>query len=77
MANFCLRLATVEAVVSFYALIHVPLADQLALFPRIRAWRGLAGISWPLPEPSGGQASSPISAPACSGSMPAPPSYRC
>ena len=38
MANCCLQLATVEAVVSFYALIHVPLADQRALFPRIRAW---------------------------------------
>ena len=23
---------------SFYALIHVPLADQQALFPRIRSW---------------------------------------
>ena len=43
MANFCLRLATVEAVVSFYALIHVPLADQRALFPRIRAWLRLGG----------------------------------
>jgi hypothetical protein len=25
-------------VVAFYALIHVPLADQQALFPRIRGW---------------------------------------
>ena len=24
--------------VSFYALIHVPLADQQALFPRVRKW---------------------------------------
>jgi cyclopropane fatty-acyl-phospholipid synthase-like methyltransferase len=38
MARFCLRPATVEAVVSFYALIHVPVADQRALFPRIRDW---------------------------------------
>jgi hypothetical protein len=33
-----LRPASVDAVVSFYALIHVPLADQQALFPRIRGW---------------------------------------
>jgi SAM-dependent methyltransferase len=30
--------ASLDAVVSFYALIHVPLADQRALFPRIRRW---------------------------------------
>ncbi len=30
--------ATVDAVVSFYALIHVPLADQQALLPRIGSW---------------------------------------
>ncbi len=30
--------ASVDAVVSFYALIHVPLADQQPLFPRIRGW---------------------------------------
>ena len=30
--------ASVDAVVSFYALIHVPLADQQPLFPRIRSW---------------------------------------
>ena len=30
--------AAFEAVVSFYALIHVPLPDQQALFPRIRSW---------------------------------------
>jgi cyclopropane fatty-acyl-phospholipid synthase-like methyltransferase len=33
-----LRQASVDAVVSFYALIHVPLDDQRALFPRIRSW---------------------------------------
>lgn len=38
MAMFCLGPATVEALVSFYALIHVPVADQRALFPRIRDW---------------------------------------
>lgn len=27
-----------DAVVSFYALIHVPLSDQEDLFPRIRRW---------------------------------------
>jgi SAM-dependent methyltransferase len=38
MTAFGLRPASVDAVVSFYALIHVPLADQQALFPRVRAW---------------------------------------
>jgi Methyltransferase domain len=33
-----LRPSSLDAVVSFYALIHVPLADQRALFPRIRGW---------------------------------------
>jgi SAM-dependent methyltransferase len=30
--------ASLDAVVSFYALIHLPLGDQKALFPRIRKW---------------------------------------
>ena len=30
--------ASLDAVVAFYALIHLPLADQRALFPRIRTW---------------------------------------
>jgi SAM-dependent methyltransferase len=38
MTAFSLRPASVDAVVSFYALIHVPLADQQALFPRVRGW---------------------------------------
>jgi SAM-dependent methyltransferase len=38
MTALALRPASVDAVVSFYALIHVPLADQRALFPRIRGW---------------------------------------
>jgi len=38
MTAFSLRPASVDAVVSFYALIHVPLADQQALLPRVRAW---------------------------------------
>jgi cyclopropane fatty-acyl-phospholipid synthase-like methyltransferase len=33
-----LRAASLDAVVSFYALIHVPLADQQTLFPRLRGW---------------------------------------
>jgi cyclopropane fatty-acyl-phospholipid synthase-like methyltransferase len=33
-----LQHGSVDAVVSFYALIHVPLEDQRALFPRIRSW---------------------------------------
>ena len=38
MTAFSLRPGSVDAVVSFYALIHVPLADQQALIPRVREW---------------------------------------
>jgi SAM-dependent methyltransferase len=38
MTALHLRPASADAVVSFYALIHVPLADQQALLPRIRDW---------------------------------------
>jgi cyclopropane fatty-acyl-phospholipid synthase-like methyltransferase len=38
MTALHLRPESADAVVSFYALIHVPLADQQALFPRIRGW---------------------------------------
>jgi SAM-dependent methyltransferase len=43
MAALHLRPASVDAVVSFYALIHVPLDDQRMLFPRIRSWIRPAG----------------------------------
>lgn len=36
--------ASFDAVVSFYALIHVPLGDQQALFPRIRRWLREGGL---------------------------------
>ena len=38
MTEVRLRPGSVDAVVSFYALIHVPLEDQRTLFPRIRSW---------------------------------------
>lgn len=38
MTALRLRPASVDAVVAFYSLIHVPLADQQAMFPRIRSW---------------------------------------
>jgi 2-polyprenyl-3-methyl-5-hydroxy-6-metoxy-1,4-benzoquinol methylase len=38
MAELWLQPGSFDAVVSFYALIHVPLADQQVLFPRIRDW---------------------------------------
>jgi cyclopropane fatty-acyl-phospholipid synthase-like methyltransferase len=38
MTALHLRPASADAVMSFYALIHVPLADQQVLFPRIRDW---------------------------------------
>jgi cyclopropane fatty-acyl-phospholipid synthase-like methyltransferase len=44
MTDFQLRPASVDAVVSFYALIHVPLADQQSLFPRIRVWLRQGGF---------------------------------
>jgi SAM-dependent methyltransferase len=43
MTALQLRPASADAVVSLYALIHVPLADQQALFPRIRDWLRLGG----------------------------------
>jgi SAM-dependent methyltransferase len=38
MTELHLQRSRVDAVVSFYALIHVPLEDQRTLFPRIRSW---------------------------------------
>lgn len=38
MTELHLQAGSVDAVVSLYALIHVPLADQQGLFPRIRGW---------------------------------------
>jgi SAM-dependent methyltransferase len=36
--------ASLDAVVSFYALIHLPLADQRPLFARIRSWLRPGGL---------------------------------
>jgi 2-polyprenyl-3-methyl-5-hydroxy-6-metoxy-1,4-benzoquinol methylase len=38
MTALAVRPGTFDAVVSFYALIHVPQADQRVLLPRIRGW---------------------------------------
>jgi len=38
MASLQLRPASADAVAAFYSLIHIPLADQQALVPRIRGW---------------------------------------
>jgi len=38
MTALHLQAASLDAVVSLYALIHVPLTDQRHLFPRIREW---------------------------------------
>jgi ubiquinone/menaquinone biosynthesis C-methylase UbiE len=43
MAALQLRPASADAVAAFYSLIHVPLSDQQALFPRIRDWLGPGG----------------------------------
>jgi SAM-dependent methyltransferase len=44
MTDLQLQPASIDAVVSFYALIHVPLSDQQALFPRIRGWLRPGGL---------------------------------
>jgi SAM-dependent methyltransferase len=44
MATLQLTPASVDAVVSFYAVIHLPLADQRALFGRIQSWLRPAGL---------------------------------
>ncbi len=36
--------ASCDAIVSFYALIHLPLKEQQILFPRIRSWLRLDGM---------------------------------
>ena len=38
------RVRSLDAVVSFYAVIYLPLADQRALLPRIRHWLRPAGL---------------------------------
>lgn len=38
MAGLELRPASADTVVAFYSLIHLPLPDRRALFPRIRRW---------------------------------------
>ena len=38
LAELQFRPASLDAITSFYALIHLPLADQQALLPRIRSW---------------------------------------
>jgi ubiquinone/menaquinone biosynthesis C-methylase UbiE len=43
MAALQLRPASTDAVAALYSLIHLPLADQQALFPRIRDWLGPGG----------------------------------
>ncbi len=44
MATWDAEPAAFDAVVSFYALIHVPVADQQALFPRLRRWLREGGV---------------------------------
>jgi SAM-dependent methyltransferase len=67
IAELRLRPASADAVVSFYALIHVPLADQQALFRVSAAGCALAATFWPSSVPVGGPGPRTTSAPACSG----------
>lgn len=43
MATWDTARQSFEAIVCFYALIHLPLEDQLSLFPRMRQWLTDAG----------------------------------
>lgn len=43
IADLALRPGCLDAVVSLYTLIHVPLDDQRALFPRLRGWLRTGG----------------------------------
>lgn len=43
LAALQFRPASLDAVVSFYALIHLPLPDQQELFPRVRSWLRTGG----------------------------------
>ncbi len=73
MTALRLRPASVDAVVAFYSLIHVPVADQQALFPRIRGWLRPGGYFWPSSELGNAPAPGHTSVPTCSGTTPAPP----
>jgi cyclopropane fatty-acyl-phospholipid synthase-like methyltransferase len=44
MATWYSEPSAFDAIVSFYALIHVPLTDQQALFPRVRRWLRPGGL---------------------------------
>lgn len=44
LATFDAADATFDAIISLYALIHIPLEDQRRLFPRIRRWLRPAGL---------------------------------
>ena len=44
LATFEVEPGSLDAVISFYALIHVPLEDQRELFPRIVGWLRLGGL---------------------------------
>ena len=44
MVTFSAEPASFDAIVSFYALIHVPLEDQKLLLPRIREWLRTDGL---------------------------------
>ena len=43
MVTWSARDASFDAIVSFYALIHVPLEDQRLLLPRLRGWLSDSG----------------------------------
>ena len=73
MAGLELRPASADAVVAFYSLIHLPLPDQRALFPRIRGWLRPGGYLLAIVGAGRWQAPSHSWVPRCSGTTPIPP----
>ena len=73
MTALALRPASLDAVVSLHALIHVPLVDQLALLPRIRAWLRPGGYLLAITGARQWTGTGPTSAPPCSGTTRTPP----
>jgi len=67
-----LRPASLDGVVSFYSLIHVPLADQRACSPESGPGSALTATCWRSPGRCRGPGPSPTSAPRCSGTTRAP-----
>lgn len=70
LVDFILEPESFDAVISLYALIHVPLEDQRTLFPRVLAALRPRGLFLVIVGHERGQASRTTSAHRCSGTTP-------